>query len=351
MSIQHKYVFANATQVIFRVMVIGLLTVAPGVLIAQSNAPKKLKSEQQGELLRKYSEKERDRSSRGTLKRKKSTMQRAYYKKKSKESGYPGNIWVDPKPKDFTAIKERVERNPGAKNLKAQKSRQSFFQSSSNQRQKSFGGDGVVQKNPRLSYRYASRTMQRSKGGSPPKIASNYRKSSKQQQRHEGNIFLKPEATRRDYNEIKTRVERNPGSSMAQQVNRQKNRAIANSALTQSYTGDVSTKGRNQSKKSNQYNSKVVQQSGGTVKSPSRNMARFNASTAANFNGDVVLPARNYKRLRNSYASKTVQNDRGELKQGGKGTGPVVAAHFGGNLNGRNQENLSMVFKFESRSL
>jgi len=187
-----------------------LFVAVPNSALAQSNAPKKLKSEQQGELTRKYSEKERKRGSRGSLKRKNSAMQKSYYKKKSKESGYPGNIWIDPKPKDFTAIKERVEHNPGTKNLKAQKSRQAFFQESSNNRQRSFGGEGVVKKNPKLNYRYTSRTMQKGKGSVPTKMtANNFKKSSKQQQRHRGNIFLQPEAMKKDFNEIKNRVERN----------------------------------------------------------------------------------------------------------------------------------------------
>ncbi|MCK5206371.1 MAG: hypothetical protein KAI99_13205, partial [Cyclobacteriaceae bacterium] len=76
-------------------------------LLAQSKPPTKLKTEQTGLKRRKYSEKERKRKSKGNVKRKNKGLQKAYYKKKSNQTQYPGNIWIDPKPKDFTAIKER----------------------------------------------------------------------------------------------------------------------------------------------------------------------------------------------------------------------------------------------------
>jgi hypothetical protein len=82
---------------------------------------------------------------------------------------------------------------------------------------------------------------------------ANYRKSSRKVQKHTGNIFLQPAAKKRDYNEIKSRVERNPGRSMAKQMNQQKNRAISNAALTQSYRGSINVKSIKSKRKTHQY--------------------------------------------------------------------------------------------------
>lgn len=174
-------------------------------LHAQSKAPTRLKTEQGGEQRRKASERVRKRKSKGNIKSKSKILEKAYYKKKSSQSNFPGNIWIDPKPKDFTAIKERVEKNPSRKNLKAQKNRQAYFRASSNEKNKSFGSAFVPRQQSRLNYRYASKAILKSKGNSKSLASkSNYRRSSRKIQRHSGNIFVQPEATKRDFNEIKT---------------------------------------------------------------------------------------------------------------------------------------------------
>ena len=271
-----------------------------GELYAQSNAPTKLKTEKGGLKRRKASERERKTYSKGNVKRKSKGLEKSYYKKKSSQSNFPGNIWLDPKPKDFTAIKERVEKNPSRTKLKAQKNRESYFRASSSQKNKSFGSAYIPRQNNKLNYKYSSKAIMSSKGNSKaisPK--SNYRKSSRKMQNHAGNIFLQPEATKRDYNEIKARVEKNPGRSMAKQVHRQKNRAIANASLTQTYRGDINVKAQKSKELSYKYDSKAVQKSSGELKARSvksaESLRKFNSASSANFNGDIVLPSRNSK--------------------------------------------------------
>jgi len=233
----------KVTLVIWLGALLCIITFAMEDLHAQSNAPSKLKTEQKGKKRRLFSEKKRKNSKKGAVQRRGSSLQKSYFKKRSKQTRYPGNVWINPKPKDFTAIKERVERNPSRKNMKAQKSRKSYFRASSNRQMKSYGSDVVLKRNQKLSSKYASRAIIKSKGKNKIKpLSSNYRKSSRKVQKHTGSIFLKPETKKRDYNEIKARVERNPGRSMAKRSKQQKNRAISNATLTQTYRGNINVK-------------------------------------------------------------------------------------------------------------
>ncbi|MDZ7604960.1 MAG: hypothetical protein U5K79_05085 [Cyclobacteriaceae bacterium] len=97
----YKYLLTTAWRYVFLFAMLWLFVAVSNSALAQSNAPKKLKSEPQGELTRKYSEKVREKGSRGSLRRKNSAMQKSYYKKKSRESGYPGNIWIRSETKRF----------------------------------------------------------------------------------------------------------------------------------------------------------------------------------------------------------------------------------------------------------
>jgi hypothetical protein len=320
---------------------------------AQSNAPTKLKTEQGGLKRRKFSEKQRKRKSKGTVKRKGRLLEKNYFKNKSSQSNFPGKIWIDPKPKDFTAIKERVERNPSRKNLKASKNRKSYFRASSNQKNKSFGSAYVPRTNNKLSYKYSSKAIMSSKGKrkmSPPK--KNYRKTSRKMQNHSGNIFLQPEATKRDYNAIKSRVEKNPGRSMAKQMNRRKNTAIANASLTQTYRGDINVKAQKSKRLTYKFDSNTIQKSGGNLKSRSVKSAeqrrKFNSASAAGFNGDIVLPSRNAKRLRYAYMSKVSQKNGGNMKPA-KSPGPQYTSNWRGNITSNDKRGKKQWAKYETK--
>jgi hypothetical protein len=162
---------------------------------AQSNVPINVKNERREKKRRKFTEKQRKRSRKGTVNKKSNRLQKSYLRKKTGQTQYPGGIWLNPKPKDFTAIKARVEKNPSRKSLKAEKSRKSYLRASSNRQQRSFGSAGVLKPNQKLSYKYASKAISRSKGNSKmrPPLAK-YRKSSRKAQKHTGNIFLQPAA-------------------------------------------------------------------------------------------------------------------------------------------------------------
>jgi len=366
-------------------------------LYAQSNAPKKTESEP-GELRRKYFEKERKRSRKGTTKRKSHLLEKLYYKKKSNQTKYPGNISVNPKPKDFTAIKERVERNPSRKSLKAQKNRKSFYRASSGMQNKSYGSEVVLRSNPKLSYKYSSRMISKTKGNNKIKPPStNYRKSSRKVQKSSGNIFLQPEAKRRDYNEIKSRVERNPGKSMARRVNQQKQKAMSNAAMTQNYRGNVNIKALKSKRNTYQYDSRVIQKSSGDLRAQraksstntqnyrgninvkalkskrntyqydsrviqkssgdlraqrvksSKNTQKLNSSLSANYKGSIVLPSRNSKRLRYEYMSKVAQKNEGDIRRGRKTPGPQFTSNYSGDLKTNDKRGIKQWKKYESK--
>ena len=319
------------------ILVLSYFILEPSDLVAQSYAPTKLKTERGGLNRRKMSEKERKRRNKGTVKRKSKLLQKSYYKKKSNQTQYPGNIWIDPRPKDFTAIKERVERNPSRAKLKTQKLRQSYFRASSNRKHKSFGSEVVLRQNPKLNYKYSSKAIISNKGYNkikPPK--KNYRKSSREMQRHKGNIFLQPEAKKRDYNEIKARVEKNPGRTMAKQQNKQKNRTISIASLTQTYRGDINVKAQKSRKQTYKYDSRLIQNSAGGLKARSVKSAESRrkamSASSASFGGNMVLPSKNHKRLRNEYNSKVMQKYKGSFRRPPKTPGPQYTAGYQGDL-------------------
>lgn len=296
-----------------------------------------MKSEQGGLKRRKHAEKARKRKSKGNLKRKSKVLQKVYYKKKSNQAKYQGTVWIDPKPKDFTLIKERVTKNPSRKKLKTQKSRTSYFRASSNKSHKSYGGQTILKRNEKLDHKYASRANILSKGKSKVKLPKvSHRKTSRQNQKHSGNIFLQPEAKKKDFNEIKSRVEKRPGRSMAKRLNEQKGTATANASLTQTYRGEINTKGRVAQKLSSRRGSKASNPSTGpkrrTIKT-AENQRKYNSASAARFSGGMVSPARNQKRLRHSYMSKTSQKHKGTFKRPAKSPGPQFMAKWNGNLN------------------
>ncbi len=316
---------------------------------AQSNTPSKFKTEK-GLL-------DKKKKGKGNPKRKNKALQKSYSKKNSNQTKHPGNIWVDPKPKDFTAIKERVEKKPSRKKLKTQKLRNSYFSSSSNEKHKSFGREAVLKRNTRLSYKYSSRSILSNKGNIKVKPKKrNYKKASRESQKHGGNIFLQPEATKKDFNEIKARVEKNPGKSMGKQINRQKNRAASNASLTQTYRGDIYVKARKGKQQTYKYDSKLIQKSSGNLKArrvkSAESQRKFTSSSSANFQGGVVLPARNHKRLRYKYMSKASLQNKGNIKKSSlKGPGPQQAATWKGDLKSNDKSGEKQWRKYESKKI
>jgi hypothetical protein len=247
-----------------------------------------------------------------------------------------------------------VEKNPSRKSLKAEKSRKSYLRASSNRQQRSFGSAGVLKPNQKLSYKYASKAISRSKGNSKmrPPLAK-YRKSSRKAQKHTGNIFLQPAAKKRDYNEIRLRVERNPGRSMAKQLNQQKNRAVSNSGLMQSYRGGINAKSIRSKQKARRRNAKVRQKSSGRLMAGSakstKNQRKYNSSPNANYRGSTVIPSANSKSLRSKYMSKVIQKHQGYLKRGSKAPGPQYSSNFKGNVRSKERRGFWQWKKYEGK--
>lgn len=297
---------------------------------------------------------ERKTGQKGTIKKKSNLLQKSYYQKKSRETQYPGNIWIDPKPKDYTAIKERVERNPSRKGLKSEKNRKSFYRASSNLQHKSLGAQTVYRGNQNLNLKYNSKTQSQSKGNNQIKpLSVNYRKSSRKVQNSSGNIFVQPAAKRKNYDEIKARVERNPERSMARQLNRQKDITRSNTSLTQSYKGNINIKAIQSKRQTYRYDSRVIQQSSGNL---SARRVKFNAGTrklnsslSANYKGSIALPSRNYKRMRYEYMSKVAQKNSGEMKRGAKSPGPQYTSTFSGDIRSNDKRGTKQWAKYQSK--
>lgn len=220
------------------VLVLCLLFFSPTEVAAQSNTNNKIKPEQSGAKRRQFHEALRKKGSKGNIKRKSKIMQNAYYRKKSSETRYPGNIWLDPKPKDFTAIKERVERTPARKNVKATKTRASYFKSTSNRMHRSFGGDAVVKNNKRLHYQYTSKVATSSIGKMRLKKPKYTRKKSARAQKYTGSIEVLPAAMQKGPQRKTVDGKRPSGKTMKTSARRQRNRAITGAKMTQSYRGD-----------------------------------------------------------------------------------------------------------------
>ena len=307
------------------------------MLLAQEKTHGKLKKAEPTTRKMKAGELERRIGGKGNIKRKSKGLQKAYFRKQSKKSKYPGNIYVNPKPKDFTAIKERTAK-PGPKTkLKGKKLRGQYFKASKGSRYNTFGGNTVVKQNSKLSYKYASKVISKNKGNVSVKAPrKSYRQASRKVQKHSGNIFLQPEAKRTDFDAIKAREQKRPGKSMARQSNNRKGRMQANAALTQSYSGDIVQKSRKSHKKTYEYDSKAIQKNKGQLRAgkvkSSANQRRYSSAMAANYNGDIVLPARNKKRLQYEYSSKVYQNYKGGLKKASKSMGPQFATKYAGSL-------------------
>ena len=210
--------------------------------MAQSFGPAEIKTEQRGTIGGKTANKKRKKKRRSTLRRKSGGLQKSYYKKKSNQTQYPGNVSLRPRPKDFTAINERVERNPSRTRLKASKNRASYFRASSNKMHKSFGSAAVARSSQRTNYQYSTGTYQAKKRENKSKVTrQQLKKSSKTKQNFRGNMNAQPKATRRDYNEIRDRVDQKPGQTMARKEKQQERQTRSNVKLAKKYRGDLWT--------------------------------------------------------------------------------------------------------------
>ena len=165
-------------------------------------------------------------------------MDRSYRKSPGR---YSGNIEMRPKSLDYNAIRERTERNPGRKNLKTQKNRESYYRASSGRMQRSLGKNTV-----RLGAGQAPRAAVGRPGGSGLGSALRpgsryYQKKSMEMHRDQGNIAVTPASKRRDFNEIRNRVDPNPSRTGYRNVKAAQATRSRKSAETQSFAGSERT--------------------------------------------------------------------------------------------------------------
>lgn len=307
--------------------------------------------------------------------KKKSPLQKNIYHKQSK---YGGTISINPRPKEY-AIKGSAESNPGRKNARHVKSRRSYYRASSNRMQRSFGGLPVHQRNLAVNNKRRSNKIQKSQGNISLKPASanrNYndirnrtepnpnrsrartyraqqavtRGNSARSQRYQGSISsfknkkrlnekymsktvqqtsgslkIKPGASHRDYDQIRSRTGNNPNRIEKRVQKKKESDMHGASSLAQKYQGDV--KWQRESQKLNaKYRSKAIQQSSGTLKPVSPG----NPTMAQKYSGQIKRQ-NNRQKLNVKYRSKAIQQSPGTLKPVLPGN-PTIAQKYQGDI-------------------
>ncbi len=217
-------------------------------------------------------------------------LQKSYYKKRSKlTQKYAGTTQLQPKRRDYNAIKERVERNPSRQNLQSRNKRKSVYRRKSRGIQKGYGGRPVLSPNKKLAYKYGARTSGQFKGRfKRNKSKKDYRRQSRQMQNYSGSIFVQPRAQRRDYTEIRSRVDKNPGRSRMKSLKQQQAKFRSTAAKTQKYSGNI-IRNPNYQKYNAKYRSKAMHLSEGQIKSKTinarSNLRKRKSNQYANFQG------------------------------------------------------------------
>jgi hypothetical protein len=266
-------------------------------------------------------------------KRKNLPFEKSYNRRKS---NYTGSIYLNPKPKDFTSVKEQVEGNPGRRRAQYVKTRRSYYRASSNKMHKSFGSEPLLRSNNKLQQKYNARAMHKSGTiGSRAQVAKDPRKQTKNVGRFKGNMALQPKALQRDYNAIKSRTQRNPGMARAKSIRAKEARMRENTAATQQYQGNILIS-KNQSRLNRKYHSQQQQQYSGSMKArqlkATQNERGLKSAMSAQYSGDVVLPSRRHKQKEYQYASKMAQNHRGKVKTPDRVSGNFYTRSYSGEL-------------------
>ena len=283
--------------------------------------------------------------------KKKSPLQKNIYHKQSK---YQGAISVNPRPKDYDAIKGRVESHPGRKNARHYKNKKSYYRASSNRIQRSFGGVPVRRN----------------------QMAMDERRRSNRIQKNQGNIDLKPASKNRNYNDIRNRTEPNPNRSRARTHRAQQAVERGNSARSQRYTGSISSF-KNKKRLHEKYMSKTVQQTSGNLKikpnarnrdydeirsrtgnSPNRIEKRVQKKKESDMRGTSTLTRkyqgdikwqRNEQKLNTKYRSRVVQQSTGALKPVSPGY-PTMAQKYQGEIK-RQKNRTKLNAKYRSKAV
>jgi len=279
--------------------------------------------------------------------KKKSPLQKNIYHKQSK---YQGAISVNPRPKDYDAIKGRVESHPGRKNARHYKNKKSYYRASSNRIQRSFGGVPVRRN----------------------QMAMDERRRSNKIQKNQGNIDLKPASKNRNYNDIRNRTESNPNRSRARTHRAQQAVERGNSARSQRYTGSISSF-KNKKRLHEKYMSKTVQQTSGNLKirpnarnrdydeirtrtgnSPNRIEKRVQKKKESDMRGTSTLTRKyqgdikwqkNEQKLNTKYRSRVVQQSTGALKPVSPGYPTMAQKYTGGIKRHKNHQKLNEKFR------
>jgi hypothetical protein len=162
-------------------------------------------------------------------------MERSYRKSPGR---YQGNVELRPKALDYNAIRARVERNPGRKNLKTYKNRQSYFRASSGRMQRSLGRNTVRIGGARAPRYPVGRPGSSGLAGALRPGNRYYQKKSMEIQRDQGNITVVPASRRRDYNELRSRIDPNPSRTGYRNVKTAEATRARKSSEVQSFAGD-----------------------------------------------------------------------------------------------------------------
>ncbi len=283
--------------------------------------------------------------------KKKSSLQKNIYHKQSK---YQGTISVNPRPKDYDAIRGRVESHPGRKNARHYKNKKSYYRASSNRIQRSFGGVPVHRN----------------------QMAMDQRRRSNKIQKNQGSIDLKPASKNRNYNDIRNRTEPNPNRSRARMHRSQQAIERGNSVRAQKYKGSISSF-KNKKRLHEKYMSKTVQQTSGNLKmkpnarsrdydeirtrtgnNPNRIERRVQKKKESDMRGTSTLTRkyqgdikwqRNEQKLNTKYRSKVVQQSKGTLKPVSPGYPTVAQKYTGGIKRQKNRQKLNA--KYRSKAI
>ncbi len=220
---------------ILLVFIVSLLLAAGSGLQAQTSG--KLKSGTDRSRITRKKEKERQKKKKFAARKSNSPLDKKY---NSKQTRYEGTIVLNPKPKDYNEIKERVERNPERKNAKLFKNQRAMYRSSSGRIQRSYGAGPVgVNRGTATLSKDAKSGKSKGQGGMVARNEDYYRKRSKNVQRSKGGMKMVPPAKKRDYNEIKARVELNPERASMKIERSREAKARKNTEITQGFIGDV----------------------------------------------------------------------------------------------------------------
>jgi len=346
-------------------LVVFFLAVVVASLIhlpeAHAQQQPKAKTESEKEIKRKEKKRKRFRGKKLRISKKKSKLLEKFYlgRRSRQIQKNPGILYLHEQAqrRDHDAMRERTERNPSRRNMKAFQSRKQNMRLTSKQLQKSYGGNPVTPKNKKLNYKFNSKVAQQSTGTFKRKDKqTKYRKKSRNAMRHAGNIVLKPEAMRRDHDAIRERVDRNPGKTNRQaQQQRESNYQRTSDAMK--HQGNIKIT-QNQDKLTRKYSSETMQKFTGNLKVKSRKDAiKPGPSRAPGFSGDIPYLSKNQRKQALEGKSLNMSTYQGTQKGTSKGARDRWYKKlssdqvFSGNLKGYSRDQKKQALEYQSNTV